>query len=163
MVITGVVLGNLNDSRMPHSQAWRTIQQYANAMQERHVATFGFALHKGEWHVTAESRKHKKVALAIQFIVRNVLHLVDAFAVIIGRAVSRLPEHTEAKYSMVLCWRHEPGDTSQHWLSGAPSITSNELVGEGWKQMKFIQTMHNRKADHDLRQLAEPGHSRRHA
>ena len=75
----------------------------------------------------------------------------------LGRSVSRLPGQQEAEHSMVMCWCHQPCDESQHWMQGAPAISTMELAGPEWEGMKYLQTLHQTNTEHDLSMLAEPG------
>ena len=48
--------------------------------------------------------------MALEFVVRNVLNLVDAYSVRIGRSVVRLTQQGEAEYAMILWWKRHPED-----------------------------------------------------
>ena len=141
---------------MPHGQAWEVVERYVDSLPARKFGTCGFVKSKGRWVVTADSRKHRRVSLALEFIVRNLLVLTDVFSVIVGKGLSQIPERQDADYSMLLCWETHPEGASHHWLAGAPALSTPELIGSRWGHSKYMQTLHITDADCDFSQLAQP-------
>ena len=129
MDFTGLIYGVLDDSRMPHGQAWEVLERHIATLPRQKCVVFGFTKSKGEWVVTADSRKHRRVTLALEFIVRNLLGLIDVFSAILGNGLSRIPERQDVDYSMLICWETHPEGASHHWMTGAPAVPTSELVG----------------------------------
>ena len=156
MDFSAFVFGLVDKSSLPHGQAWSIIQARFEAQAPRHFTTFGFNLKAGEWHTTADSKKYPRVALALEFFVRNVWNLKDVFAVRIDKALSKLPPQQAADYTMVLRWKRHPEGASQHEIAGALGLSTAELAGMEWELMIYVQTFHQAGAEVDLRTVALP-------
>ena len=136
-----------------------TLRAYMNAMPEKKLQTLGYHLSSGVWKPTAESRHQPRVTLALEFAVRNVLQLADVFAVRLGRGIARFPECSEAGHCMIMWWQRDMENASTHYLDGAPNISTCELVGAEWPNMRYLQVLMSDPDDliPPLTQLAQHG------
>ena len=67
------------------------------SMEPRKLLTFGYFRAQAIWTLTASSRQHHHLTLAIEHEVRHVLQIPDAAAVRIGRGIPRLPADSVAQ------------------------------------------------------------------
>ena len=158
MDFTAHVFGFIDSDHLPHGQVWRIIQAHLDSQAPRHFSTFGFHVKEGTWHPTTDSMKFPRAALALEFAVRNIWCLKDVFALRLGKALSKLPPHQAATFTTVLWWRNHAEAAYQHVVSGAPSLSTAELVGPEWEAMTYVQAFHRDEPEVDMRSLCEPDH-----
>ena len=142
MDFTAMVFGAIDNDSCPHGQVWRVIQAHINTQSPRYFSTFGFHLRNGAWHPTADTVKYPRVALALEFAVRNIWVMRHVYAIRVGRALSKLPPHQVADHTTVLWWRNRPEAAHQHQVTGSPSLSTVELVGPEWELMIYVQLFH---------------------
>ena len=76
-------------------------------MEPRKLLTFGYAKTQDSWTLTASSRQHHHLMLAIEHVVRHVLQIPDATSVRIGRGVPRLPADDTAQATTIWWWQRD--------------------------------------------------------
>ena len=151
-----LVFGALSTPGAPQHEAWQVLTDYIARMPDRRYETLGYAYSGGVWRPTVASKQNARAALAASFIVRNILCTPGAFAIRIGRNVSRFPAHAGATSCVLFWWQHGRQDMGQCTIPDlVPSVETKELVGDKWPNTFFLQVLLN-SDEIDMTQLMEP-------
>ena len=75
------------------ANALAVVSDYIQHMTADTTFTLGYYCDQATdtWHPTAETKKQPNLALALEFVTRNLFRIEDAFAVRLGRGVRKLP------------------------------------------------------------------------
>ena len=115
---------------MPHGNVLTIIEKYICSHDKGHISRFGFMLRpNGTAYPTADSEAHPRVALAIEFAVRNIWTATRAFQARVGWGLARLPSDPTADSSIVLWWLHDIADCAQAEIQGATAVSMRDIVG----------------------------------
>ena len=140
----------------PKAQVLEILETYYRHLGTSHLETFGYWMQDGKWRVTAATHKHKRVALAADYALRNLFHIDRAFAVRMGKGIQRFPACEHAAQAVIICWLNYPNDYTVHELEGAPAIATVELVGTEWQKFWYLQVLVSHSDDQLLSDLAAP-------
>ena len=143
----------------PVQEVLETLTTYLATLPAKRLVTLGYYAHEGAWLATAETRNRPKVTFAMDYAVRNILHLHDVFAARVGHGVARFPAHEAVHRSLIVWWRTNFQDLHTHEYDGAPAVQTHEIAGPSWPNMHYIQLLmaHPGSDIPPLTQLAQPG------
>jgi len=140
----------------PKAQVLEILESHFRQLGNQYLETLGYWIRDGQWHPTAATTKHKRVALAADYALRNLFQIDRAFAVRLGRGIRRFPACDHASETVVICWKNFPNDYTVHAFDGAPGLASVELVGTEWEKFWYLQVLISLNDDQLLSNLAEP-------
>ena len=143
----------------PTSQftALKTIHNAVATLAKHRILHIGYTSSNSNWHMTNDTKTNPRVALAADFVARNLFHLNSVYAVKIGYAISKLPRQVSANASVLVWWFNNPLRYESIEFAEAPSITLADHIGEDWQQATTMQFLQREQCDINLTSAAEPG------
>ena len=128
----------------------------SESMEPRKLLTFGYVRTQDNLTLTASSRQHYQLMLAIVHMVWHVLQIPDAAAVRIGRGVPRLPADSVAQATTIWWWQKDFATANISEIQGCPSISTSSLVGKDWSTTKFLHVLHSNVDEGQIANVLEP-------
>ena len=77
--------------------AVQVIQEFLKGEQARHTTTLGYVCQDGRWQMSTTTVKYKRVALALDFVIQNLLNYSNIFAARLGKKDSIDSRHGQAQ------------------------------------------------------------------
>ena len=143
------------------SESVNVIQRHIQQMAPSTIETYGYAHHNEKWILTAASKTHRQVLLAVEHHLRTVLHYSGVIAARIGRGIPRFPACADARRSVLLWWDMEPAHPMVFYMDSVGAVSTTSIVGSEWPKYKYMQLLLSDHSDFDLHGAiqADPAHN----
>ena len=99
-----LVFGLLQDRSTAAFECYRILVSFLDNGIKGMFYTFGYIWNNCRYEPTRDTRKHHRVAQALDYIITNVLRLPRVLSVSLGKAVKIFPAVANADRSLLIWW-----------------------------------------------------------
>ena len=124
------------------------IERFLDRLPVKTLVTFGYVRQDGKWLLTAETRKSKQVAHALDYITRNILCQANVFAFRLGRGIAKFPHCPSASTTKLFWWKDDFDDFSSFASASDAQVNTSMVVGETWPTQRYMQMLITDDADY---------------
>ena len=153
---SALVFGVLQSTESSVSKVFTVVQRQVESMRPQHYLRIGFIQDSGTWTPTQVVQQHKDVALALQVLISNVLHVKGVVSTRIGRPIKRFPEAKGYVVTTTIWWRRSLETCCVVERSHTGAVYTPECVGEDWQDPTYLQLLLQPNVSLDLNSLLDP-------